>query len=424
MTGLPGDEEIALDPESALTRTIERVEEAGATLRAASAARVDAAIVRAVSMLADVGSPLGRQALASIPARAELSPEGVRWALETTLAELSEPALERARETLERTRRDFTLVPVRVAGLVLAGNIFTAALRPLVWSLLCRVPVVCKVASTDAGLAELFVLALTLADAELGAAIGVVRFSRAEPALLSRLASAVDVLSVHGSDRTIEQARVQCSATTEIVPHGHGLGVALVPKDALGADADVTRLVSALALDVAAYDQRGCLSPHAILVERGGAVSARELGRRLSEDGLRPLARSMPRAALSTLDGAVQVRWRGVAQSLGELFEGDGWSVSFEADGPIRACPLQRNIAVHEVASEDQALERLASYGAHLKALAVAGSGETRAAIAERLPPGVAPRVCAPGAMQRPPLSAATDGVVPWQGLVRLAMRG
>lgn len=416
-------EEVALGTASALTRTIQRVEATGPRLRAMEAARLEAAIVRAASMLADERSPLGKQARETLPARAELSAEGVRWALETSLEVLDAASLSFARTALEGATLGAARVPVRVAGLVLAGNVFSAALRPIAWALLCRAPVVCKVATTDAGLCELFALALTLADEEVGAAVGVVHFSRAEPALLSRLASGVDALSVHGSDRTIEDARARCPATTELVAHGHGLGVALVPKEALSADVDPSPLVHALALDVAAYDQRGCLSPHAVLVERGGALSGRELARRLSDEGLRALSRSMPRAALGAEGGALQVRWRGVAQAVGELFEGDGWSVSFEGDGPLRACPLQRNVAVHEVASVEGALGRLTGYGAHLKALGVAGPPEIRAAVAARLPPGSAPRVCAPGHMQRPPLGAATDGVPPWQGLVRLASR-
>lgn len=415
--------EVALDAASALTRTLERTERAGAALRAMPPAEIVRVVAAAARTLGDDSTPLGRQALATIPTRAALSPEGVRWGLETSLAELAPAALERGLSSLEALRACAALTPVRLGGVVLAGNVFSACLRPIAWALLCRVPVVVKVASTDAGLAELFALALTLEHEDVGAAVGIARFSRSEPELLARLASAVDVLGVHGSDRTIEEARVRCSATTELVAHGHGLGMIFVPREALGADADVASLVASLALDVAAYDQRGCLSPHAILVEGGAAVSGRELARRLSEEGLRALATSMPRGPLATLEGAVQVRWRGVAQALGELFEGDGWAVSFEGGGPIRACPLHRNVAVHEVASSDEALARIAGYGAHLKALGVAAPTAARHTLAERLPPGLAPRVSAVGAMQRPPFEAPTDGVPPWQGLLRLTAR-
>lgn len=415
-------EEIALDPASALARTIDRVERAGAALRGVRPARIDAALASAAAMLLDPTSPLGKQARATIPARAGLSSEGVEWALETTLEVLTPIAIADARAALEALDRSYVATPVRLSGIVLAGNVFSAGIRPIAWSLLCRVPGIVKVATTDAGLSELFALALTIADEEIGAAIGVVQFSRNEPELLDRIASAADVLSVHGSQQTITDVRARAPATTEIVTHGHGLGAVLVGQGALTADADVKALVASIALDVAAYDQRGCLSPQVVLVERGGAVSARELARRLSEDGLAAIARTMPRAALSTLEGATQVRWRGVAQALGELFEGDGWSVAYEADGAIRSCPLLRNVAVHEVRSLDDALVRLAHFGAHLKVLAVAPAS-LRSEMTSQLPPGLAPRLCAPGRMQRPPLEAATDGVVPWQGLVRLAGR-
>ena len=123
----------------------------------------------------------------------------------------------------------------------------------------------------------------------------------------------------------------------------------------------------------------------------------------------------MPRGPLDTAAGALQLQWRGVASSLYELFEGETHAVSYEGDAPIRPTPGYRNIAVHSVEDRAEAAFLLARFGVHLKALGVAPAGADLS-----LPPGLAPRVSPPGRMQTPPLLAATDGLPPWHGLVRV----
>jgi hypothetical protein len=330
-----------------------------------------------------------------------LSTAGAAWALETTLAELTPAAMRAALGELRALGGE----PARRHGLVLAGNVFTACMRPIVWSLLARVPVTVKVASSDAGLAEGFGAALVEASAEMAEAVRIVRFSRAMPERYDELAASVDVISVHGSDRTIEALRARTPETTRFVAHGHGLGLAVIARDAAVDQA----LMDALALDVAAYDQHGCLSPMAVLVEEGGAVAPREVASMLA-GALGRVEVSMPRGALSEELAAAQMQWRGVAASLYALHDGGTHAVSFEGDAAIRETPGHRNVAVHSLADLRQLPARVAMYGEHLKALGVAGTVLT--------PATVTPIVSALGRMQRPRLAALTDGLPPWEGLV------
>lgn len=333
---------------------------------------------------------------ASVFPRTGLSPEGARWALDTTLSELSREALERALGELRVAGGE----PVTRHGLVLAGNVFTACMRPIVWSLLARVPVTVKVASNDAGLAELFAEALATD------AVTITRFSRAVPERYDELAASVDVVSVHGSDATIDTLRARTPEGTRFVGHGHGLGLAVIARDAVF---DET-LGDALALDVAAYDQHGCLSPAAVLVEEGGAVAPRDVAATLDR-ALARLERAMPRGALTPELAAAQMQWRGVAAALHELREHDTHAVSFEGDAAIRPAPGHRNIAVHSVADLRQLPARVALYGEHLKSLGALGD--------VLVPATVAPIVSPLGHMQRPRLSSLTDGLPPWEGLLR-----
>ncbi len=395
-----------------IEHAIERTTSAGASLRAAKDDRVLTWIDAGLAALADPASPVGREARTVIGARSGLSTLGAAWALDTTIAEMRLGRTTEALDAMRRALHGFRATPVRLHALVLAHTAFTACLRPIVWSLLARVPVVVKVATGDEGLAELLAVALNAVDPELGASVAVVWPQGDSEAIFERLAARADLVSAHGGDHAIAKMRAATSATTDFAGHGHGIGAVVVTRRALSSH--VQALAAAIARDVAAYDQRGCLSPGLVLVERGGELSPRDLASLVASHGLATLATEMPRGPLPVEIGAQQIQWRGLASSLHELFEGDGYATSFETGG-ARPTPGYRNIAFHAIDAARDVGERLAVYGAHLKVVAVAGDAE-----ALSLPSPLSPRVCAPGQMQRPPLLAATDGTAPWAGLVRV----
>jgi len=401
-------------------RLVARAVEGGRALRQASTERLVAALAQAAARLADPTSGPGAALREWIPERAGLHPANVERTLQDALAVLAEPPLRAALRGFERAHHGRPTTPARLACFVLAGNVYTAALRPLAWALLCRVPVVLKPASADAGLTELFALALAEADPELAEAVGVVRFGRDEPVVLEGLASRADVVHAWGSDRTMVEVRAKLPASTAFVSHGHGLGLAYVPRAALSGLASAERVADALALDVALYDQRGCLSPHALLVEGGGEISPVDFAALLSERSLAALAREMPRGPMPLSVGAMQVQWRGIGAVRGELFEGDGWGVTFEGLHPIRLSPGYRNVAVHEISGPASLTMRCAPFGGHLKALGIAAPLEVRWSVASGLPASLCPRLCEVGHMQKPGLLSAGDGDAPWAGLVRV----
>ena len=399
---------VPIDAGVAVTRALAAAERASEALRGLEDTRLVRAIAAAMRALASDAGPRAEWA-----ERSGLSPEGVTWALTSTLGAIDERALVHALATLDRAAPH--RVPRGAVAMILAGNVFTACVRPIVWALLSRSPVIARESARHEGLTEPLAAALAAADPALAEAVSVVRFAREETRLTERLLGSVDVAHVYGSDQTVWELRVMAPATTDVIAHGHGLGVALVPAALLDADA----LAHAIALDVAAYDQRGCLSPHAVLVERGGAIDPEALAARLA-DALAELARTLPRGPLDVEAGAQQVQWRGVSAAMHTLHEGDGHAVSYEADAPLRPCVGHRNIAVHAVANLDDALARLRPLGVHLKALGVAGTEATRADLARRLPAPLAPRISDLGDMQRPELTAPADGDVPWRGMIRV----
>jgi acyl-CoA reductase-like NAD-dependent aldehyde dehydrogenase len=371
-------------------------------------------LARACAMLRDPGTAHGRAVRAQVPASSGLSAPMVDWALESSLAPLTADALLELESVLPPHPRATRARPGQLCAVVLAGNVFTAALRAIMVPLLYGYPVLAKASSHDAAFADLLFEALRESDVQLCEAFRVLAFSSEDEELTQALFEQADVVSAYGSDNTLNRIRSSLSASVSFVGHGHGLSAAIVGAEALHSKDHASLLARGLALDVAAYDQRGCMSPHAIWVQRGGAITPRALAELLMEE-LETLGRELPRGDLAMADASAQLSWRGVSTLRGELFEGDGFAVSYEESAPLRVSPGQRNVQVIAVDYTKEACDKLAPLGVHLKCLALAGIPARTLELAPRL----APRVCPPGQMQTPPLQALHDGVPAWEGFVR-----
>jgi hypothetical protein len=271
--------------------------------------------------------------------------------------------------------------------------------------------VLAKASSADDVLPRHLKLALDMIDARVGGACEVVTFGRDAHDKHEALLAGVDVLSVYGSDATVSALAARVAPDCRLIAHGHGLGVTFITREALGGEHAVRMIAGRAAIDIAAYDQRGCLSPHAVFVQPGGVADARAFARMLGE-ALQGIERELPRGALSDAAAAAQLQWRGVAAAIGELHQGTTWAVSYEERGPLRVSPGYRNVTVYDCDSSAALGGRLAPLGRSLKALGVAG------VTARRELATFAPYVCAVGAMQTPPLDAPLDGLHALAGYV------
>jgi len=373
---------------------------------------VISALSRAAADLANAETDIGREGRKLLIRSTGLSAEMIDWGLSTACGNASRGALHTLSHSL-RPPEGSVVSRGRLVSLVLSGNVFTASLRAVVLPLLARIPVVAKASSRDDVFPRLLKGAIEARSPELAASYEVITFRGGETSLEDALFAQADVVSAYGSDATLAEIRGRLPATTTFVPHGHGLGVIWIPAGALDRDG----LADRVALDVAAYDQRGCLSPHAIWVG-GAADEARTFAARLA-GSLEELRTSLPRGALPVERGAQQLQWRGVAAARGDLFEGDGFAVSFEGDAPLRLSPGYRNVSVLSCVDEEDLGRRLLPLGVHLKALGVAADAGARRVLARHLPAPLAPRVSEVGTMQTPPLTSLSDGMSPWTGLVR-----
>lgn len=390
--------------EGALREALDRLEDAGEALRRRSREELAAIVAEAWERIADPERALGREARVEVPKSSGLSLPMTVWALESTLRGARE-ALAALASRMDPPPGTIE-APGRLSALILAGNVFTACVQPLSAMLLARSPILIKASSRDDVLPRLFVRALAEVDPQVAEACLVVSIPRGTPSLEASFLSRADVVSAYGSDDTLRSLRSRLDPKTAFVMHGNGLGLGLVRRGA-----SLEAAARAFALDVAAYDQRGCLSPHAIAVERGvdGPAFTKSLSLALEE-----LAVELPRGSLAADVGASQVQWRGVALARGTLHERGDAAVSFEGGCAPRLSPGWRNVMVHEVEDAAAFAAHAASFGVHLKAVGIAGDAE-----ALELTSPSAPRVCPAGRMQIPGLLALADGRPCWEGLTR-----
>lgn len=326
---------------------------------------------------------------------------------------LSEPLLDDALETSlvsERELEDAAHAiadrpPIGRVAMILPSNVETAVVRPLIWALLARDAVALRVSSRVPGLGAAFVKRLVDRDRSLGRALAVVEIDRDDDTSLRTLSGWADAVHAWGHDATIEQ--LESVMERPVVAHGSGLSLAVITRDG-AASLDV----DALARDVARHDQRGCLSPAAVLIEQGAAIDAPTLAERLY-DALSSLDATWPRGEAEKDELARERAWRDTAQAIADwIGVGERHAVSAEP-GAVRDTPGLRNVAVHtQATSELDAL--LARLGPRLKCLGVVEVDVD--AWRARAPRGV--HVVPIGSMQTPSLLAPADGAPPWTGFV------
>jgi len=391
---------------------------AGTLLWEAGPARRARWLAQSMALLRDASTPLGATLQKRLLDACGLSRDMIAWALESSLSTFTEDALRdldarcvAAHPGLVRAR------PGQLAVVVLAGNVFTAAARGLALPLLFGWPVIAKTSSREDVFAPLLEIALSTSDPELAMAFRAVSISSDDQARTQVLFEQADAVSVYGSDQSLNLIRAQLGATVSFIPHGHGLGVAVIGRNSLDDESQAREVARALAHDVAAYDQRGCLSPHVAWVVRGAQVSPARFAE-LVFDALSELKLKLPRGTLPIASASAQLSWRAQSAMRGTLLEGDGFSVAYEPSGGLRVGPCYRNLLVLELGDERELSAKLAPLSTHLKCLGTAGIRDLGALIAS-LPAQSAPRVCRVGEMQTPPLHALADGVPAWSGLVR-----
>jgi hypothetical protein len=310
--------------------------------------------------------------------------------------------------------------PASVSGfettaVLLAGSIPMPSILALLAPLVLRSPVLAKPALRDPVTAPLLARSLAAVDPGLGRCIDVVDFRRGDTECLQALLQAECVVA-SGSDEAVESVAARVRPTQRFVAYGHRFSVAALGEQAQCGQS-LERAARGLALDVALWDQLGCLSPVAVYVVGSDAAAPDRVARALA-GALESAEIRWPRGAVDPRAAAALAHERSAAELRQAAGQGVGvhagaageWTVVREADSQPRPAPLHRFVRVLPVADVRALVAALAPFGPHLSAVALDGFGREAPALCRALASLGASRLCACGAMQCPPLGWHRDG--------------
>ncbi len=300
---------------------------------------------------------------------------------------------------------------------ITAGRLPNPVLTSMVHGLLLRSAQFVKCATGTALLPRLFAHSLREVEAKLGACLEIAEWPGACHELTDALIAQADCVTAMGSDETIAAIRRRVPWNTRFLGYGHRVSVGYVAVEAMSAFT-LPKVVAACAQDVIAWDQSGCLSPHAIYVETGNRQTPHRFAELLAAE-LDRLEGICPRGRLS-LDEAASIAARRGFYEIRAAHSGDtalwrsegstAWTVVYENDPRFHPSCLNRFVYVKAVAGVEQALEGLDSLRGQVSTVGLGASGLTEQRLAQRFAAWGVTRICPLGRMQEPPLTWRHDG--------------
>ncbi|HKV53281.1 MAG TPA: acyl-CoA reductase [Candidatus Binataceae bacterium] len=298
-------------------------------------------------------------------------------------------------------------------GFIMPGNVPGAGLHELLSALTAGCAPIVKTSSAEPVFFREVAEALRKIDASHGTDFGmrvtVFNWSRERTDLTAAMVESCDRMVVMGDDATIAQLQPD-GKRHGFTSFGSRVSGAAILREAVADDAGLAAIASAVALDCALFDQRGCLSPHHIFVEGRACEFAERIATGLSELHSRLGARDLRRIGLEDGAGVRRIReaarWRMIGGAPVKLWEGPGfaWTVVFDRDAAFTLSPGLTTVYVSQFDGLAELQRRLEPVDGKLEGFALAGD-EPRCSAARGIIQRMgASYISAPGAMQSPPL--------------------
>lgn len=308
---------------------------------------------------------------------------------------------------------------------IFAGNVPGVAVTSLVRALLVKAASIGKAGSGDPLLPALFARTLAEVDPGLAACVAVTYWPGGSAGIEEVVFDRADTVIVYGGEAVVESVRARAHPGARLVEHGPKLSFAIVAREALEpSDMDATAASAARA--VAIFDQQGCVSPHVVYVEEGGATTPRDFAAAIAR-ALAALEDELPRGRISPAEAAAIQQVRGAAEFAGlagrgvELFGSDGteYTVVYEPDAAFDPSCLNRVVRVKPIGSLEDVAGLVRPYARYLQTVGVAAPADRRRDVAERLARIGATRITDLERMPWPPSTWHHDGRGPLNELIR-----
>ena len=225
-----------------------------------------------------------------------------------------------------------------------------------------------------------------------------------------------DAVIAIGSDQTIAAIQKKITSQQIFIPHGHKISIGIVSSD-------WTKAATLAAKDASLYNQRGCLSPHAIYVKKEKPGDAMRFAENLAQ-AMDNFAQISPPEPLNLSEaGAVRnlretTRFTAANSDDCALWESSNslhWTVIYESATQLKLSCLNRCIYVKPLPNNLNE----ATLGSEIQHLSTIAIHPFNLAYAESLTTLPAHRICPLGQSQQPSLLWHHDGFAPLASLIR-----
>jgi hypothetical protein len=305
------------------------------------------------------------------------------------------------------------------------GNIPNPALTAMVFGLLTRSAQFVKCASGGgAFFPRLFAHSIYELDHKAGACLEVAQWKGGSEALEAALFAEADCVVATGSDAALAAIERRIPRPARFIGYGTRVSFGYITRDSLEKSAG--EVVQKAAVDITAWNQRGCLSPHVIYVEDGGSVTADAFAALLAGK-LDAVEKTFPRGQLKARDSASIATRRSFYEvraahspetKMWASLESTAWTIIFENDPLFQISCQNRFIYIKAVGGLDQALQGAELVRDKISTIGLASAPMQTRELAQRLARWGARRICPLGQMQNPPLGWRHDGRPPLGDLV------
>ena len=310
-------------------------------------------------------------------------------------------------------RPDVLFVPIDRVVIVSSDTTIGVAIPAFLFALCAKANVTVK--DRDDRFVAAFAETIAAEHPQLGAAMRVETWNGTDETMSRAHLTQAGTVVAYGRAETLAAIRAQLAPEARFLPFGHRTSVGYVARETLADPVAARACARALASDALLYDGEGCLSLHAVFVERSetGAAIAPAAFARLVADACDSVAIEFP-AGYTEPDAAASAYRRAAdfraAQGLGAVHAGATGPHLVVLDPPRdEPAPfLRRTLALYAVDAPDDALDFVRSHALALEAVGVERRGRPDIE-AFALASGAA-RIAALGSVQRPPRGGEHGG--------------
>ncbi len=374
------------------------------------AAHLVRAVADAARRWADADFPPRARATSAIVARTGYSAPVVEHALDRLFKPIdadgladaiadelgSMDALDRFVERHGSRRRAY---PIGKVVVISSQTTIGVALLPAIYALCAKCAVLVK--DREDALVGAFFETLVEELPALASAVKARSWHGGEDLQSDRDVLLADGVVAFGRDRTLAKLRAALRPNARFVGYGHRASVGYVARTAFDDETGARAAARAAARDLVLYDGEGCMSLHALFVERGGAIPPERFARVLidavAEASIEfPPGRLDPRIAAYCTGATFRA-----AQGRGDVLRTPDASATIVIDPPLGEPPpfLPRVLPLYVVDQPQECEEYVRSHGLPLEAFAVLEPTEPLAELAAGLG---AVRIARLGEMQAP----------------------